>query len=145
MSKKRKRKESSRQERDDLTSLLSQPPLPVRPARFTVPTLSVLRQIEDRRDYHPSGPKRAARTLLGTTAKVKRVPTILRKGTNRLLKSVQSASGVLGRDKVAFQMPERVVVCVRRKVRREVLFAKRATGKGSRSFKRRNEWSEVKC
>lgn len=46
---------------------------------------------------------------------------------------------------VSFVAPKAVLVCVRRKQRREVLFAGRKTGKGARSPKRRNEWSNVKC
>lgn len=47
---------------------------------------------------------------------------------------------------VAFEVPKRTVVCVRRKVRREVMFAKRRTGKGSsRSYRHRSQWSDVRC
>lgn len=36
-------------------------------------------------------------------------------------------------------------VCVRRVARREVLFAKRFTGKGSRRPRRKTKWSYVQC
>lgn len=45
----------------------------------------------------------------------------------------------------AFVNPSRVGICIRRKVRREVLFALRKHGKGARSPRRRNFWSEVVC
>lgn len=47
--------------------------------------------------------------------------------------------------KLRFAVPKDVGVCVRRKSRREVLFALRKTGKGARSRRRRNEWSGVTC
>ena len=46
---------------------------------------------------------------------------------------------------VAFSQPKQVAVCIRRKARREVLFAKNRTGKGARSRRTRNQWSDVKC
>lgn len=47
--------------------------------------------------------------------------------------------------KMYFNAPQAVTVCVRRKERRETLFALRKTGKGARSRKRRNSWSDVRC
>lgn len=46
---------------------------------------------------------------------------------------------------VAFSQPAKVSVCIRRKARREVLFAKNRTGKGARSRRTRSYWSDVKC
>lgn len=57
---------------------------------------------------------------------------------NRRTRSVPST--------IAFAKPTGVAVCVRRKTRREVLFAKNRTGKGARAFRRRrNHWSDVRC
>lgn len=50
-----------------------------------------------------------------------------------------------GRDIPRFVDASRVLICVRRKTRREVLFAKRKTRKGASSTRRRNQWSEVSC
>lgn len=47
--------------------------------------------------------------------------------------------------RLGFNVPAKVSVCVRRSQRKEVLFALRRTGKGSRSPKRRNYWSDVQC
>lgn len=46
-----------------------------------------------------------------------------------------------------FRSPIRVQLCVRRRVRKEVLHAFRriGKGKGSRRTKRRNEWSSIGC
>ena len=46
---------------------------------------------------------------------------------------------------VAFSQPKQVSVCIRRKARREVLFAKNRTNKGAKARRTRSQWSEVKC
>jgi len=47
---------------------------------------------------------------------------------------------------VGFAQPDRTAICVRRRVRKEVLFARNRTGSGGRSkHRRRNFWSKVKC
>ncbi|AJK28318.1 hypothetical protein [Eel River basin pequenovirus] len=47
---------------------------------------------------------------------------------------------------VSFADPQRTFICVRRKRRKEVMFALRKTGKGSAARKRRrNFWSRVSC
>lgn len=47
---------------------------------------------------------------------------------------------------VMFESPLRVVTCARRKMRRQVLFAKRRTGKGAKARRhKRNQWSDVRC
>lgn len=45
----------------------------------------------------------------------------------------------------SFRAPRAVVVCVRRKQRREVLFAMKRTGRGAKAPRRLNEWSSVRC
>lgn len=47
--------------------------------------------------------------------------------------------------RLAFREPKRVWICVRRKMRREALFALRRTGKGSRSRRRRRDFSDMRC
>lgn len=49
------------------------------------------------------------------------------------------------RERLSFADMGRALVCVRRKERREVLFAKRRTGRGSRSRKHRNFYSNIRC
>lgn len=46
---------------------------------------------------------------------------------------------------IAFSAPAETLVCVRRSRRKQVLFAKRKTGKGGQRRPRRNKWSDVKC
>lgn len=92
-----------------------------------VPQQTTSRQlVEDRRQFHPMRTVRPARTLRGTPARI----------------TVKSFAD----PRWQFEHPRRVLVCVRRKERRQVMFALKRTGKGSRSRRRRrNYFSEVKC
>lgn len=47
---------------------------------------------------------------------------------------------------VAFASPQNMMICVRRKTRKQVLHALKKTGAGSRKkIRRRNEWSDIRC
>lgn len=46
---------------------------------------------------------------------------------------------------VGFSLPWNVVICVRRKVRREVIFAAGKSGRNGKKPYRRTEYSEVRC
>lgn len=46
---------------------------------------------------------------------------------------------------MAFTAPGETIVCIRRKRRKEVLFAKRKTGKGGQKKARWSKWSSYKC
>lgn len=65
----------------------------------------------------------------------------------RLLEQPNVNKRPRARSRTAFKFaaPPEVGVCVRRKSRREVLFALRRTGKGAKSRRRRNAWSGVSC
>jgi len=92
---------------------------------------NTLRQIEDRRTYHPQADKRPARSLNRSQHSL-----VIRdkKTSPRLSHQVQ------------FDAPKRVLICIRRKMRKEVLFAKSKTGKGARARRhQRNYYSEVTC
>lgn len=125
-------------ERDDdlIANLLA--PVPV-PAPFVTPGLSDLRTgydvfeaIEDRRTFHPDGYFREARDLTGTPAPARLRDTRSRTPRYQVVALDDSRSPVL--------------VCVRRKQRREVIFAKRKAGKGARTRRRRrNYYSNVRC
>lgn len=103
--------------------------------RFTLPRFRPLvavapRGWQDGRSYHPLGryrpiaasPRSAARIVVKNPRAPFRIPDVL-----------------------GFAVPKHVHKCVQRKERREVLFAKRKTGKGSRSPKKRNMWSAISC
>lgn len=46
---------------------------------------------------------------------------------------------------VGFAAPKQVSVCIRRKTRRSVLFAKKRTRKGAGSRRKHNQWSSIGC
>lgn len=99
-------------------------------------TLQTLRQrlrtIEDRREWHPLGPRRSARSF--NAAHHQLVVKQPRKQSHKVPKGIR------------FHAPRKVLICVRRKVRREVMFALNKRGKGSaRRNRRRNWYSAISC
>nr|QJB19853.1 MAG: hypothetical protein [Microvirus sp.] len=97
---------------------------------FTTRPLTFLQTIEDRRDFHPEQAARPARSFSRSVHSL----AVPRQRGGRL---------PIG---VTFENPTKVLVCVRRKSRREVLFALGQTGKGSALGKRRrNHYSEIQC
>lgn len=116
-------KSKSRRERD-LIRIANAPLLRVSPVHIEVP-------VEDRRLFHPMGPVRPA---LSFFAPASRLVPASRPGRTAVA------------TKVRFELPGRVALCARRGSRREVLFAKRLTRKGSGSARRnRNYWSSISC
>lgn len=124
--------------------LLAAPARPSPPAALRPPARSAL--IDDRRRWDPGDTPRDA---FGRQARVVMSPKASPKNRQRSGVKFKHLEGnfprALLREVQSFQDPRRVMICVRRKSRREVLFAIRKTGKGARSRKRRNEWSNVKC
>lgn len=122
----RKRRSDSSEERDNSTIANNQL------LRHTL--YSLLPSIEDRRLYSPERAPRA-RGLSKLASQVALAPA----------KPVRS-KGHYVPDVFRFNMPNKVAICVRRQKRREVLFALKRTGKGSRVRKRRrNDYSDVSC
>lgn len=103
-----------------------------------------LTEVEDRRTHHPLGSFRPPRTVSGVAARVglaeRTVPARARPSLiNRKLRSQTKAL-------VAFQEPNRVVMCIRRKQRRQVLHAKGIAGSRMRMRSpRKNAWSSISC
>lgn len=91
----------------------------------------------DQRRYHPDKRARAADSLIRSATQL----------------YIGGWRGALGTDRVPrvlphtvqFRVPNLVAVCVRRKVRKEVLHAQRKTAKGAGSQRKRNIWSGIKC
>lgn len=109
----------------------------VSPARpFNIPFVSrvSLVPVEDRRVYHPLGPARSVRVLSGHAVQ----PLVVQR-RGRLSRPKRGLPVSL-----QFAVPKKTIVCVRRKRRREVLFAKRKAHGGS-GRRRRNIWSNVIC
>lgn len=88
--------------------------------------------LEDRRQYHPEDYYRPARSVTSEDRNVN-VKTPAKKFSPALPFGLQ------------FAVPDRVAVCVRRKQRREVLFAKGRGGGGRRKRPHKNWHSKVSC
>lgn len=131
-------KKSSDEDNSDFSSpqllekLIKKQSLIPQPINLSPPKIN-LKPIEDRRRWHPDGKQVAPQA------------------TQRLHRALKIASPAPTAPKyklpsrVAFSAPKHVVVCVRRKTRKEVLFAKKLTKRGSGSRKHRNPWSEISC
>lgn len=114
---------------------------PPSPPRFEVvrprvyPVLN-LRVIEDRRTFHPLRELRPALTFSRRdqrriVEKAKAVPAPYRDPFPSL--------------KLGFAVPKKVALCVRRKQRREAIFAFNKQGKGAKAPRRFNEKSRQHC
>lgn len=137
-----RRGRSRRGQRDASSPSLAELLAPVSPtpALSAVHLLDGLRQlgdIQDERRFAPS-PQRQ----MQKTASVIRPLRAVRSGTSSSAKQ-RRKSDLSG---IYFSQPENVIRCVRRKERREVIFAtkKRKKGAGA-SRRRRNFWSDVQC
>ena len=109
-------------------------PRPVAPFRGYDATIGKLADLEDRRRFHPMRALRPAFSLpRGASRLVVREP-----------KRARALFPAQTRAVIAFANPRRVLICLRRKARREVLMA---LGKGGGGAKRprRNEFSDVRC
>lgn len=105
--------------------------------RYEYPSLG---DIEDRRRYGFSV-QTPPRTL--TVGPVRQV--VKRAPLNRDRFANLRPSPVTLSSRVQFEHPRRVVLCIRRKVRKQVIHALKLTKKGAGSARRHNEWSHVAC
>lgn len=93
--------------------------------------------LEDRRTYHPDGlfrspaavPRYSSRLVISPAKKWSK--SNARNTVRSRVRLFESPPATVG-----FQRPSRVALCVRRKTRREVLFARGSGGKGNRKGKR---------
>jgi len=132
---------SRRRRRDDTPRPSVRLPSPSTVRRLTPivrPTVVVRVQAPpvnlDRRVFHPDGRFRPAPVLVRAA---RRLVVARPKRPGR--------SAMQLNHRIGFAIPAKVMICVRRKERREVIFAKRYSGKGARSRKTRNIWSSVQC
>lgn len=91
---------------------------------------SLIRALEDRRTWHPAGSTRPA----GASSR-----------NSRRIVQAKPVPGFFPPRNVAFSVPRDVAICVRRKTRREVIFAKRKYSKGAGASRRRSWFSKVGC
>ena len=137
----------SRRHRRELDSLMERDRIPiatsVRPSTV-LPTgvgLSLLvRSLEDRREYNPFGVYRPAASVFKADRDV-----VADRGSSVDKRVLRFGKFSQYGQRMSFRVPTRVSICVRRGVRRSVLFALKRTGKGARSRKRFNYWSAVRC
>ena len=102
---------------------------------------SSLRVFEDRREYNPEGDLAPARSFSYPRHRLKTVTP--RSGVPSLNRSIGFEPVPIG---VGFANPSKVLICVRRKMRREVMFARGHAGRAGNQFKHRtNEYSGVRC
>lgn len=129
---------------NDLNTLLRAPPqrpsYVVQPiVHHTSPSASILSDIEDRRTYHPDGPARPARSLDRPTHTL--TLPVHPKNVNKSRASSSSLPTT-----VQFEAPRKVLVCIRRAQRKQVLFALNKTGKGAKAKRhRRSFYSSIRC
>lgn len=95
--------------------------------------------MDDRRTFDFEPATRPARLFTGSTASVTVTPTQPQKQNQKLTRPN------FNRAQLAFSMPGETLICIRRKRRKEVLFAKRKTGKGGQRRPRRSAYSDTKC
>lgn len=119
------------------------------PALYVVRPISqsqFLSQFEDRRRWHPEGRYAPAVSFSNTRHRLRVVEPTPRA-------QVQVPRGRFSRMplrqsvpvRVGFQAPDRVLICVRRQRRKEVLFAKNKTGRVGQKTPRFNFYSSVSC
>lgn len=110
---------------------------------------SPLTQIEDRRKHHPDGRMRPAKTISGTRIAPHKIKTkkisVVRGRDGRPMKRKLTVLGVPSR--IRFAHPLKTIICVKRKIRSEVLHAFKKTGRGASRKKHphRNRYSGVSC
>lgn len=98
---------------------------------------------DDRRQFHPEGAFRSPRGFYTGDARSKISQRAYRSAADPIRRHRYLMS--LGAEQQAFTVPSRLMVCVRRKVRREVLHAKREAGRGGMRRPRRNFLSSISC
>lgn len=139
----RERSEETSDFSNDLKTLLrspSQSPYVVQPlVHHTSPSSQVLSDIEDRRTWHPQAEQRPARSFDRPTHSL-----VVPRHPKNVNKSRAGASALP--HQVQFDAPNKVLVCVRRAQRKQVLFALKKTGKGAKARKhRRSYYSDIRC
>lgn len=113
----------------------------------TFQPLKGLRQYEDRRTWHPLGPYRPAKSFNKFNHRL-----VYPESNNRNARQKESYSNQYSpklrypSHKIGFEEPHKVLVCVRRTIRREVLHARGIAGSSRRQrvpvF---SEYSKISC
>lgn len=108
-------------------------------------------QQTDRRKYNPtrsvSPPgNRLASRIVSNVNQARSTYLRTRLLTNSPLKYGRRKFGISTvKERLSFNLPKRLEMCLRRKVRSEVMHAKKKTGKGGQKRPVRNFWSRISC
>lgn len=122
--------------------------------RFNIDPVPYLSQFEDRRTYHPDSIYRPIRSFHGYTTVLTDNPTrrvitsqrrSIQKPQSRSLRQYSEFRTVSPRGTFRFDQPTKVLACVRRRIREEVLHAFRKTGRRGQHRPRYNELSGIRC
>lgn len=97
-------------------------------------------EIEDRRTYYP-GKIRPAASISKPRYRVVAKDRPLKSSNYRSPFKLSSGTRAV----LAFANPKRVLVCVRRKIRKEVLHAFKIAGSGGLKRSRRSQFSSISC
>lgn len=103
--------------------------------------------LEDRRTYQPSNVIRSAASFAGRhSARI--IPTSLRRAAKFAHGSAVNLPDLLQGhvpERLSFFKPSNIPICLRRKIRREVLHAFRIAGRSGIGPPRYNEYSHISC
>lgn len=127
------RKRDNNSQNLSLTTLLLSPPQ-VSPTTFDLVRQMAMTEIEDARQWTPD-PQELPKTIRGPT-------TIRARHSGNMASTYSPVNNVMGYN---HNLRNPVMLCLRRKIRKEVMFAFNKTRKGSQSGKRRNWRSNFKC
>lgn len=100
----------------------------------------VVARIEDRRLFHPEGAFKAPSSLFRMDRRI-----VARSNKAQSYPSVSPRYDTNLSFRVGFAVPNRVAICAKRKIRREVINAKGIAGGSVSRRRRRNYWSDVDC
>lgn len=133
------RSSKAKNSRRDTTDIANRR-LPVySPVPYSPLPKSVLRDIEDRRTWHPSGSMRPARSFSQSQHRLTTPNVNRRKSMQHKLHTPYVTQAI------SFDVPEKVAICVRRKMREEVLHALKKTGKRGQKRPRFTWYSKIAC
>lgn len=133
---------------DDTSPAAISPEIRPRTIRQYLPE-NFYREVEDNRRWQPD-PVDRARTVNGAPARIgiKPKPKVLRGPGGRPLRSKFASPSATASvtSRLGFTLPRDIIQCIRRAMRREVIFAlnKRKKGAGAKR-RRRNQWSNIDC
>lgn len=100
---------------------------------------------EDRRTFHPEGKSAPARSTNRSRHRLQSPPVKEAAFSHQDSLNYPSAHSVQPHAIAAFTAPKKVLVCVRRKIRKEVMHALGKSGRSGQRRPRRSEYSSIQC